>query len=71
MIKNKPRSVKAWGVRNEKERFVAYGNGAQFQFPIFPTRKAAKAWQQESPWDRGELSIVRVTISGADAGGRE
>ncbi len=56
--------VRAWAVQNSEGRLVAYGNGGQWQLPIFPTRKEAKAWQKESPWDRGKIVSVVVDPKG-------
>ena len=58
----KLKMVKVWAFAKPNGRIVAYGNGAQFQLPIFQTRKDAKDWQAESPWDRGELKLTRIKL---------
>ena len=46
--KNK-RVVKAWAafIHGKPLRFDPVGNGTQFQYPLFPTRREAKEFTQE------------------------
>jgi len=59
--------VRGWAVLSPQTweenpgELTAYGNGAQFQFPIFPTRKEAVTWKAESTWDRGRIVRVQIT----------
>lgn len=57
--------LKVWAVLTPKDwdlpdTLRPYGNGSQFQFPVFESRREAAKWKAESPWDRGR--IVRVAI---------
>jgi len=57
--------VYAWAVLSAGRRtsqLTPYGNGSQFQYPIFSTRKEAKAWKDEADWERGECPIIKVVI---------
>lgn len=40
-----------------------YGNGAQFQYPIFQTRKEAQTWKNEAKWERGKIVRVEIKVS--------
>jgi len=68
------KKIKAWAVLTPKDweehpdSLRAYGNGAQFQLPIFETRKEAQEWKAEAEWDRGR--IVRVVIEVSTRQGR-
>jgi hypothetical protein len=48
------------------ELLIAFGNGAQFQFPAFPSEKDAREWKLEHCPERGR--IVRATIVPAGKG---
>ena len=52
--------IKAWAVLTPGETITPYGNGAQFQYPIFGTREEARSWKAEDSYGRGK--IVRVYI---------
>ena len=53
---------KAWAVLERVERrLVPFGNGKQFQLPIFHTRAEAKEWVRDMPDSRGR--IVRCEIA--------
>jgi hypothetical protein len=64
------KTIKAWAVlqpvRDELSKqqwpgFLApYGNGNQFQYPIFHLREEARAWRAEDNRNRGK--IVRIEI---------
>lgn len=47
----------------------AFGNGAEFQLPIFPTLAEARAWKRSHYPQRG--NIVRVKITRYTKGGKE
>lgn len=57
----------AWAVlnstRDEEEpgQLMAYGNGAQWQLPIFYSRKEAISWKREAPFVRSG-KVIRVEI---------
>lgn len=58
--------IKAWGVlshpRFKKARLTTWGNGFQFQYPIFATRTEAAAWRDEDAFQRGKLTRVEIRI---------
>ena len=60
--------VKAWGVLVSKKQidaggqFLPFGNGAQFQYPVFPTKKQALSWWNEDRNTRGLVVPVRISI---------
>lgn len=64
------KKIKAWAVLTPKDRedypdsLRAYGNGSQFQLPIFDMKKEAQAWRAEAKRDRGR--IVRCLIEVID-----
>ncbi len=60
-MKHKMVMAKVWALAKPNGRIVAYGNGAQWQLPIFQTKKEAIAWQRESLY-RGDLKITRIKL---------
>ena len=56
-MKNK--KIKAWGVV-DRCGLEAVGNGKQYQYPIFPTRKEAKEYMLEC---HGVTEIIQVNIT--------
>ena len=52
--------IRAWAVIMGKD-FAAWGNGSQFQYPIFTTRKEAKSWKNEHLL-KEDLQIEEVLI---------
>ena len=53
--------VTAWAVLDHRDRELdAWSNDRQYQYPVFYSRKEARAWQREWPAERGK--VVRVTI---------
>lgn len=61
--------VKAWAWLSledgsNKPELVSYGNGAQYQFPIFLTRQEAITWKKDGCGTPGMLyRIAEVTIT--------
>lgn len=56
--------MKAWAVLTPKDwehpdQLRPYGNGAQYQYPIFHSRAEALDWKR-SGWGHGR--VVRVTV---------
>lgn len=60
MVK-KSKVVKAWAVTKFNKRIYPYGNGKQFQYPIFFTRKEANQFKHEQV-DFESLEILCVEI---------
>jgi len=52
--------VTAWAVLFHGE-LGPWGNGHQFQYPIFFTRREAREWQRGHSWC-GMTSIIRVIV---------
>ena len=58
--------IKAWAVLvpqtsdDQPGQLIPYGNGEQWQYPIFFNRREARAWRNKEPWARG--SVVQVEI---------
>lgn len=65
---SKKHKIEAWAWLSYDDRdgpveLLAYGNGAQFQFPIFNTRQEALNWKKSGCGTPGMLyRIVKVTI---------
>jgi len=63
-------TIRAWAVltpkdwEEEPDELCPYGNGAQFQLPVFDKRAEAANWKAESAWDRGRLVRVVITVDG-------
>ena len=66
-MKNKIKPIKAWAVLISKNQIDAkgelhpIGNGTQFQFPIFPTKKEARSYVLEDKNIRGKIIPVLIT----------
>ena len=54
------KAVKAWGLIDEDDALMPYGNGYQFQYPVFPTKKEAMEYKKVIDWRY--TKIVRVEI---------
>lgn len=63
MSRTKRKPVKAWAATFNNGELAAFGNGKQWQFPIFPTRKEARDWVADAL--PKPIRIVRVTIAEA------
>ena len=55
------KSVKVWACLTDGE-LTPYGNGAQWQYPLFIHRRDAIDWRKES-YDRADCRIVRVNVT--------
>lgn len=60
---------RGWAVLTNKqwdgnEEFAAFGNGKQFQYPIFVSLREAQDWRKESPESRGKIVRVQIRIEG-------
>ena len=59
--KRKPIRVEGFAVLGARSgKLVAFGNGKQFQLPIFDKEKEARGWRDEDRDERGR--IVEVVI---------
>lgn len=66
--------MKAWAVltagdewmpgkgRSGRDELIPFGNGSQFQYPIFHSRKEALEWRKEDPFMRGRIVRCEVKI---------
>ena len=55
----KSKKIKAWAVLYEG--IWPIGNGNQWQYPIFPTRKAALEYRREPHGENGKIGAVLIT----------
>lgn len=60
------KSVKAWAVVNKKTKknpseLAAYGNGEEFQLPVFQTRDYARSFRDRNAW-HNESKVVPCMI---------
>ena len=67
--KSSYRRIKAWAVlvsKNQTDaggKFCAFGNGLQFQYPVFQERKEAISWRNEDRNTRGKIVRCEITYS--------
>lgn len=61
MSRTKRKPVKAWAAYFKNGELAPFGNGKQWQFPIFPSRKEARDWVTDAL--PKPIRIVRVIIS--------
>lgn len=57
---NKP-IARPWAVLTDGV-LIDYGNGEQFQFPLFHTRKEAREWIAISAYRGERCAVVRVEV---------
>lgn len=57
------KKIDAWAVLSKHGRLVPYGNGNQYQYPIFKTLTEANDWRKESTYNRGEVIMVEILRS--------
>lgn len=61
----KPKTAWAW-LSKPGHNLISYGNGGQFQYPIFYTRREARDWATKTCGSPGQLTrLVKVTIRAA------
>lgn len=60
----KPKSeITVWAVLGSEGMLVPFGNGKQFQYPIFHSKKEAMEWRNDDKLSsRGKIMKVKVKI---------
>lgn len=64
------RTIQAWACLSKPgHNLISYGNGHQFQYPIFYTRREARDWVNTLCGNPGQVTrIVKVKISARSTG---
>ncbi len=55
--------MKAWVYVTPQGGVNFHGNGAQYQLPVFDTRKDARAWANERGFDPTRVRKATVTVT--------